>query len=285
MSESRLSYSSANLLKSCSQRYVYYKVDQVDQDPDFNNDTKAFDVGKAFHHVLEHSNHEEININSLCEEAVGNYQLEHEEGLLVKAMVFKYLKLNKASGLKAVFCELGLTTDSFIGFIDAIMVDPEGIWWLVDLKTAARVSDDTYVRLHKDTQLNLYASFVDHIAETLELDPKKFGGIRYRVTTKSKAKPKATESDGAFIKRIYSTIKSYDFIVPAKLLKPKEFFKDHMKLHTKSMKLRSGKEKPMKNYAACFSYFRPCPYWSKCHGAMYTEGVETMECKQAEDYA
>lgn len=273
-----LSYSSANLLKSCSQRYFYYKVAQEEQDSDYVDDTKAFDIGKAFHYVLETNEHKDENVAKLIAMSEETYGLTHDEALMVHGMVLKYLKLHLASGLKALKCELGLSIPEFIGYIDVIMQDKAGYWWIVDLKTAARVSDDTYVRLHKDTQLNLYAKFVPQICEILKLDSKKFGGIRYRVTTKSKSKRKSSESDKDFIVRMYKTVKSYDFVVPAKLLDADNFYEAHMELYKKSIELHEGKAKPVKNFASCFNYFRPCPYWSKCHGHLYSEGPEEIEC-------
>lgn len=273
-----LSYSSANLLKSCSQRYYYYKVVAQDLDADFEDSTKAFDIGKAFHYILETNNHEDKNVGKLTVLAKATYDLEEDEALMVKGMVLKYLKLHLSSGLKAIKCELGLSIPEFIGYIDALMEDKEGLWWIVDLKTAARINPDTGVRLHRDTQLNLYAKFVPQICEILKLDSKKFGGIRYRVTTKSKAKRKATELAKDFVIRMANTVKSFDYVIPAKLLDPDAFYADHMDLYKKSIALHEGTQIPVKNFAACFNYFRPCPYWSKCHGNLFSNEVEEIEC-------
>ena len=280
----KLSYSSAGLIKSCTQRYYYYKVEQADIDIDYQDDTNALDVGKAFHFILETNGHTDKDVSKLAEEAAENYYLSTRDKLLVIAMVLKYVKLHKESGLHVLACEVPLNSEEYLGFADVILGNPETKeWWIGDLKTASMISKDTGVRLHRDTQLNLYSYFKDQIAEELGLDPKKFAGIRYRVTTKSKANPRVNESDAAFVKRMFKAVDSYDYSVPVKLLDPKKFYKDHLDIQKLAIKLKDGKVKPMKNYQACFNYFRPCPYWSRCHGSNFTDKSLGISCLSTKD--
>ena len=274
--DTRLSYSSANLLKNCSQKYYYYKVAGVPKDPDSEENNEAFNVGKAFHWVLEENKHTEKDLLRLLEAAVKSFEVEEHQGM-IHAMLLRHLQCHQESGLEVVACEVGLGTDDFVGYIDAVLQDPDsGEWWITDLKTASRLSDILVARLHLDAQLNLYAAFADKVAELFKLDPQLFKGCRYRVTTKSVLKKKTTESYNDHVKRTAKNVKSYDYIVPLERMDPKAVMKDHKKLHAMSLKLRSGKAKPHKNTSFCDSFFRPCEYWSQCYGATFTELKDSL---------
>jgi len=268
--DTRLSYSSATLLKNCSQKYFYYKVAGVARDEDAEVNYDAFNIGKAFHWVMETNNHSEDNFHDLLDQAVKTFEVEEARGM-IHAMLLRYLQVHKKSGLEVVHCEFELTTDLFIGFIDVILKDADGNWWIGDLKTAARYSEITAAKLHNDVQLNLYASFAKEIASYFKLDPNKFRGARYRVTTKSVLKKKVTESYADHVKRTANNVKSYDIVIPLEKMDPKGVFAEHKKLHTRSMKMREGKLKPEKNLSQCDSFFKPCEYFSQCHGKCFTE--------------
>jgi hypothetical protein len=272
-----LSYSSLTLLKNCSMKYYNYKVAQVAKDPDSEDNMEAFNVGKAFHWILEESKHTEENLDKLLEQAIKAFEVEDHKSML-HAMVLRYVKLHQKSGLQLIKCELGLETDIFIGFVDAIMLDPNtNKWYIVDLKTAKILPKTTFARLKTDTQLNLYSYFKDDIALLLGLDRSNFGGARYRVVTKSSLTQKATESYHAHVIRTAKNIKAYDIIIPASQLDPKGAFQEFKKAHTKSMKLRKGTLKPEKNLSYCDSFFRPCEYWSQCHKDTFTKCKDELE--------
>ena len=272
--DTRLSYSSATLLKNCSMKYYHHKVANTARDPDAEQNYDAFNVGKAFHFVMEENNHSEDKLDELLTAACKAFEVEEHEGML-KAMLLRYLQVHKKSGLRAIMCELSLSTPLFIGFIDVILIDDKTQeWWIADLKTAARYSPVTAAKLAQDTQLNLYCSFAQEIAETagLGLDFKKFMGARYRVTTKSALKRKITESFREHVLRTAKNVKSYDVIVPKEIMDPQGFFAEHKKLHAKTLRLRKGTLKPEMNRSYCDSFFKPCEFWSQCHGGKtYTE--------------
>jgi len=274
--DTRLSYSSATLLKNCSQKYYYYKVAGVAKDPDAEENYDAFNIGKAFHWVLETNGHTESRLEELLEEACNTFEVQGSKSM-IHAMLLRYLQVHQESGLEVVHCEFELSTDIFIGFIDVILKDSEGNWWIADLKTASRFSEITAAKLHNDVQLNLYASFSKEIGEYFGLDPKKFKGARYRVTTKSVLKQKVDESYYAHVKRTAKNVKSYDIIVPLDKMNPKKTFEEHKELHKDTLKMREGKLKPVKNLSWCDSYFKPCEYWSKCHGCTFTECKESVD--------
>lgn len=275
--DTRLSYSSATLLKNCSQKYYYHKVSMPGRDIDADVNYDAFNVGKAFHWVMEENMHTDEDLDELVTAACSTFEVETSQSM-IHAMLLRYLQCHKASGLTAVYCELGLDTKDFIGFIDVILKDEAtGDWWLGDLKTAKIVAATTFARLKKDVQLNLYASFAPWIADELGLDLKKFRGCRYRVTSKSVLKRKISESYYEHVRRTAKNVKSYDIIIPIEEMQPNETFKEHKRLHAQTMKMREGKVKPSKNLSYCDSFFKPCEFWSQCYGKTFTEMKDELE--------
>jgi len=281
MSDLKLSYSSSNLLKGCQQRFYYYKSNQ-DKDSDYEDNTDALTIGTSFHHVLEMSKHEKPEkITDLLDECVDQFNLQIDKVPLVHAMVIKYLRLHKEVGLECVTCEIEIGNDDFLGFVDAILKDPKtGKWWIVDLKTAARIYGSLYQKLKTDTQLNLYAYFAPMIAKELKLKPEDFAGCRYRVTTKSVIKQRKTEEYVDYVMRLVKTIKTYDIVIDKKYLKPEETYKRHMIDHELSEKIQTGQVPPVKNFNYCDAFFRPCPYFSNCHGGLYTETARDLQINE-----
>lgn len=273
--DTRLSYSSATLIKNCEQKYFWYKVAQVAKDADSEDNDTAFNVGKCFHYVLEENNHSEDNLEDLLISGCKAFAVEDYQAML-HAMLLRYLQVHYKSELEVIHCELAMSNNEFIGFIDVIMKDYKGYWWIVDLKTASRYSEITAAKLHNDVQLNLYSYFADLIACQFDLDPKKFAGARYRVTTKSTIKSKAGESYTAYVKRLAKSIKSYDIIIPIDKMNPKGFYNEHMEAHARSLELRAG-EAPKRNFSYCDSFFRPCEYFSQCHGKCYSDLKNEVE--------
>ena len=282
--DTRLSYSSAQLIQNCEQKYMHYKVLGTPKDLDASDSTEAFDIGKAFHQYLEDSLHSELpemdeQIARVCKE----FHVEHQF-LMIKAMLKKYLLMHTASGLEVAVCEPQINDPTTIGFIDVILFEPAtGAWWVTDLKTSGRFMPSIAAKLPKDYQLNLYSKFAGRIAAALNLDPDNFAGCRYRVTTKTTTKRKGGESDEAYYRRLFNAVQSYDLIVPKETLDIEGTWELHQKNHARSMELRNGAE-PKKNFSNCESYFKPCEYWSHCHGSTNTKCQSLVQIKTADDY-
>lgn len=277
-----LSYSSAQLLNNCEQRYWHYKVNATPHDSDYDEDKKAFNVGKTFHEVLEFNNHTDEKVQELLKDACKKYGTEDEK-LMIFAMLTKYLELHQLSGLKCIACELQINSDEVIGFIDAIMVDEQGYWYICDLKTAGMWKESKLNELASDYQLNLYASFAERMAGVLELDADKFKGCLYRVTTKSKLKQGGSESDQAYYKRLLKSVKSIDVFIPKENLRVEKIWERHLENYNRSTELRNG-EAPTRNFSYCMSFFSPCPYWSQCHGDINSECDNKVIMNTAETF-
>ena len=270
-----LSHSSASTLLECEQRYAYYKVDGFPNDPDYVK-SDALAIGSAFHKVLEDSRHEKpesIRKAILACVEDPEIRLPESEVLLLHAMILKYLRLHKQMGFKVLAIEIGIETKEVIGYIDAVMEDHQGMWWIVDLKAKKSLSPTEIAMLKTDPQLNLYAAHAGMIADMLKLDVKKFGGCRWRVVTKTTAKQKTGESEADYVARLAdSNVKAYDIPVPFDEAAAAERLETHLALHKRTKSL--AKSKPIKNFKACNSYFSPCPYWSRCYGKTYSESLD-----------
>ena len=138
-------------------------------------------------------------------------------------------------------------------------------------------------RLPRDYQLNLYAKFAELFSRYLELDPKKFKGCLYRVTTKTTISQKSNESVDAYFNRLYKTVKSMDVFIPVENMDIENVWKRHLESYERSMALRNG-EAPTRNYSYCESYFRPCPWWSQCHGDINSKCCDKVILNTAESF-
>jgi hypothetical protein len=260
------------LIQSCEQRYSHYKITNTPKDSDYV-ESEALGFGKAFHQVLENTLHAYWN-EDLLVKAMADNNVDMEDSQLISIMLEKYVAFRKASGLKVIKCEFGIDTSSYIGFIDALAIDPTSKkWWIVDLKTSARHDPNLIPQLAKDMQIGLYSHFVPEIeAHHDELKGYTFGGFKYCQTIKSKA---------TTFKGLEAGVKVYEITIPASLIKEGEAWGHFSDVYSRAVELHNG-ESPRKNYSSCFNYFSPCPYFSKCHGLEFTKSnkeitVETIE--------
>ena len=273
----QLSQSSMKTLFSCPAKYAHKKVFNTPMDADYE-EADSLGFGKAFHKVLEESLHTNATDKSILN-AMEEFNVEKDQKDPLTHMLNNYLKVHKASGLKVIKCELQIATPEFIGYIDFIAIDNSGGWWLGDNKTAGRHDPSILSRLHRDYQLNLYSHFVDWIQNALpELEGRVFRGFRYRQSIKSKAKT---------LKGLIEGTPTYDIIVEASALEPKKAWEEFLLAHSVAESLHNGEE-ARRNYGACNDYFRPCEYFSQCHGNLASQPsksvfVHTLESLQDDD--
>lgn len=276
--DTRLSYSSANLLRNCEKKYQYYKVKKIEKDSDANRDESHFAIGKAFHYVLEMSMHKKPEkMMGLLEEAVQKEGLKEESIGLVHAMLLQYLRLRAKGDFEAVACEYYIDGKTTLGFVDLIEKRPNGDWCISDLKTAASFYESKISELPRDRQLNLYGSYYKEIAKKYNLDPEKFIGCRYLVTTKSKAVQQKKETYPEYVMRLVEkkSVKSFAIFIPKVLMDLEGARAEHDAFYKRSMQIRKGTGvAPKPNYTYCMSYFRPCEWFSQCHGKTYSQFQE-----------
>jgi hypothetical protein len=273
-----LSYSSSTLLLNCEMKYYLKKVAKVEPDSDAPIDTLAMDVGSVLHRCLELCRHDlpGFKVKTLldvCEE-YGIPDDGHQRPMLW-GMLRKYKDLHEKVGLRARAVEMELVDPDFVGYVDVILENPEsGEWWITDLKTAASVSKFLRSRLHKDRQLNIYA---EKIARMADYDLKGFRGCRYRVVTKTKIKAREGESFSKTSDRMYKSVRAYDFAIPLEALDPKTEGKHFDSLRKRQVSLWKGTRKPVRNLTYCEAYYRPCEYWSQCHGSEFSAEPKVVE--------
>ena len=280
MSESKklkISYSGSNTLLGCNRKYYYQKIKKVEYDPDFDDNTKALRLGKGFHEILEYCFHGEKPLTKLMIQKSfenNDIDLPTDQGMIL-GMIQRYIPLHKKGGLKCVGIEMKIGNDDYVGYIDAIMSDVHGNWWIVDLKTAARLSGSLLSRLAMDPQLNVYSHFAGQVADEYNLDLDKFSGVRYRVTTKANIKCNARESLQEFSRRVYDRTESYDIGIPVKDLQPAKVYDHLMRLLAQARGMEEkGESEIAQNFGFCESYFRPCPYWSRCYGHTFSKAAD-----------
>jgi hypothetical protein len=266
-----LSPSSLQLFQSCSRKYYLKKVAKVDIDPDQKEDTEALNIGKAFHKVLEDTKHDVTGIKyAQVEKTAKGYDLDPEfHAPMIFAMLGAYKKVHDKAALRAIACEVEVETETFYGFVDAIFHDFSGKWWIADIKTAASYTPGLVPSLPKHQQLNLYAAHADVIAKMLGLEMADYGGIRYRVTTKSRIGRKAGEQLKDFIERLSKSVQSYDVVIPKEIMSPSDALEVHLDAFAR-VKSKEENNFP-RNYTSCYLFYRPCEFWSRCHGRKYSD--------------
>lgn len=255
-------------LNKCQQKYHHYKVAGTPKDADYE-ESEALGLGKAFHQVLEKTLHTDYN-EALIMEAMADHEVDEEDHMLLTVMLKKYCEYHNKSGLRVIKCELGLSTPLYTGFIDAIAQGETG-WWIIDLKTASRFDETLLPRLPLDMQLNLYAYFAEEIQHALKDAPYNlkgpFLGCRYRQVTKSKAGTMSGLEKGITVR---------DIEIPVHLMNPQLAWETFLESHQVAIELHNGVA-PRKNYSACFDFFRPCEYFSQCHGDLFSKSKDKVK--------
>lgn len=271
-----LSPSSLSLFQGCQRRYFHKKVAVTKPDDDFTDDVESLNIGKAFHKCLEDTRHvlDGYTFGQAVEVCKAHGLTEFTHVPLILAMLGKYKKAHAKSGLRAIACEVLIETDAFYGIVDVVLVDASGNWWIGDMKTAASYRPDLVPTLPMHPQLNLYAAHVKELSEQLELNAARYMGCRYRLTTKSKLKRMDDEGTGQYVARLAKAVKSIDFILPKEIMRPKIALGIHLAATKAIEKAKADEKKFERNYANCFSYFRPCEFFSHCHGKQFSHLME-----------
>jgi hypothetical protein len=270
-----LSYSSMSEILGCEQKYAYRKVLKCEPDEDYSEQTDAMDLGKVLHKCLELCKHDlnGFKYPQLITEIEEYESLSPDtHGPLIWSMLRRYKHLHESVGLKPLHIELELTSKKeYTGFVDLVLEEEKGIW-ITDIKTAAWASKFLPSRLSRDPQLNLYVHYYNKIMKP----QKPILGCRYRVCTKTKLKRKKDESLKAYANRIYDSINSIEYVIPIEAMNPEEIVETTFKKARARQKALYKDGVATKNFGYCDSYFRPCQFWSKCHGKQYSEdfGVE-----------
>lgn len=268
-----MSYSSACLINSCERKYWLTKVAKVPIDTDCKEDSEPFLYGNVYHTILENVKHRRVpDLREQVIKFARARDMTREQIFKVYAMVSRYLTAREDTGLQEKVGELRFQTKDYIGFIDSIITDAAGVnWWILDLKTSTQIGKALGARVHRDLQLNFYASFVPMLCQDLKLEEKNFRGVRYSICTRPQAKPKKTETMKEFALR--AKVNYDEYVVDAKDLRTdiaSKFLETARKKQLELFELKDI-EQTTPNFTSCESYFKPCSYWSRCYGKNVTD--------------
>jgi len=271
-----LSYSSMNELLGCEQKYCWRKVLEVEPDEDYKQETDAMDIGSVFHKCLELCKHD---LNGFkfptlieCIEEFPDTLSVKTHAPLLWAMLRRYKLLHEDAGLKPSHIELELLDPKdYKGYVDVVLEEEKG-YWITDIKTAASISRFLNSRLAGDRQLNLYVHYFEKIVKP----DKPILGCRYRAVTKSRLKQKKDETFKEFCNRIYAGINAYEYIIPIELMNPESAVNTFKKVQKRQKQLHKTGV-PVRNFNHCESYFRPCEFWSRCHGKKFSDDFGLTE--------
>jgi PD-(D/E)XK nuclease superfamily len=267
----RLSYSGGNLAMKCHRKWYLKYVLKVSVDADSQDDALALREGKAMHTVLEYSYRDASNYKEeYLITAARENNLDDASLYKVYACLYSYYRLHAPSGLRVAGTEVEVGDETYVGYIDSIMVDKNGYWWMEDTKSSGMVMETIFSRLEEDQQLNLYAFYAPQVAEKLKLSLHKFAGARYRVVQKPRIVPRVNEPLKDFARR--ADAKAYDVEIPVTAMNPAKAYQLHMQLRGSLLNLTEETACP--NRQSCIDYNRPCEYWSHCH-----KGKTFTECK------
>jgi len=281
---SGLSPSGLALYSTCARKFAHkYKL-KTPVDSDVVEDYEAFEVGKAFHQVLENTRHNVAGIKyAEVFDTVATFKVEdpNTAAPMIFAMLSKYRQVFEKMGLEVAVCEMSVETETFYGIVDVVFKEKDsGKWWIGDLKTAASFSPALIPTLPRHPQLNLYAAHADLVAYGAGLNPSDFQGCRYLLTTKSRLIRKKTESLPDYISRLSKSVRSYDFKIPKEKMHPVDILRalEAVKVFTSGAE---NLEQYPQVWGSCNQWNRPCEYFSRCHGGMFSE-LQTIEVIQSE---
>jgi len=273
----QLSYSAADKLIGCEQKWAFEKVLHLPVDPDASTDTIPLRFGSAFHSIHEWCEHElgyfEDKEDEYISKALAEQQLSYEEhACILHSCVKASLILWKQTGLRIKACEVKIEDEDYVGYVDFVAICPTTeSWWIGDLKTTGR-TDNISARLYRDPQLSLYCFRKELIAAILGLDVKKFQGALYRETIKPKIVVKKGEKPAAFSRRAIA--ESQIYIIKAEDISDAQVHV-HKMLHARAMEIAAGRM-PLRNYKNCLAYNKRCEYWSRCYGKLGSECASEM---------
>ena len=274
-----MSISSATLQDSCLRKYFLKKIMRVAPDDDNVDDTDALRLGSAYHQVIELCQHDAKNYTTeIFEQACVEHKLGDKQRFTTYSCLTAYFKFRTKSQLRAVGCEieLGDENDGFIGYIDVVLVDKNGYWWITDLKTSGALSATVAARLPEDRQLSLYARYHSFVAAKCGLDDSKFAGVRYSSVAKSRTVVRATETMQQYAVRADTNIIEVE--IPHWMLNPTDSWDWVVAARDRAMSLAASEDAWPPRHKACYEWNRPCEHWSHCHGGRtFTKSLEVVK--------
>jgi hypothetical protein len=274
-----LSNSMVSEFKTCERKFVYNYILNKDADSD-HIIPKYFNFGNAYHDILDQTQHDSSKFTmDLLHNVSDKYQLDpvYEKAKLVQCLLL-YYKEHVKSGLQIIATEVYFK-GSNAGTVDAIAIDKDSNWWIVDLKTAASLSNMRPEMLNVDPQMALYTYHSEDIKKVTEeltgIKLNEFKGIRLREVTKAKErKKKEVEDFDSFYQRL-KPIEYRELVLDANYVETEEvkFFMEveSERVQDSLKRFIDGGEnikQVPRNVRNCTDPITKsvCPFFSTCHG-------------------
>lgn len=269
----RHSNSSVNVGKLCKRKWFYKYIEKRDVDSNWKP-SSALKIGRIVDACLT-SWKEDYSLMTM--ERVKSFGLEEnasDEQIIKAAACLRAFYANFPRNRRIIASQFELRDESYLGYVDAIIVDDQtGLWFEADYKTASDFDPMIEIKLKNDQQVSLYLEHAGIIAFVLGLDMEKFGGFLYIEMSKSKQKMRLTPTktkEAMTFDEFNALIKDSQY--RETVILPTDINKDAVSgfyFHAKDLeKIKAIEDAPMCQQN-CMAYHSPCEYYSACYGVEY----------------
>jgi ATP-dependent helicase/DNAse subunit B len=244
----KVSASELNALYECPRKWFYRYICKLDKPKDY------IVLGRCFHEYLEGKKAEDIDLAGLPTGA-DDYRW------WIEKMGNNFWENVPQSSVKK--SELWVESYGYKGKIDKIQTNGDS-WYIMEVKTAAQISEEKLNMLASDLQLTGYVAHAAEVASELGLDPAKFGGVSYVQCRKPKKGTKDLNRWQA------ETLVQF---VPSSLFsEAKRNWYMQKDMGTMLMDMAMAKYRKRNNAMDipicsrnCIGSFGPCDYFDECH--------------------
>jgi hypothetical protein len=269
------SQSAMRVLTDCERKFQHAYVLHTVRDVDYVEPT-YFRFGSALHALAERTRHDFAALTpEMVEGACMEYRLDWEkDGAKLVAMLREYSERHMASvvsqGIEILALELELVTRDWVMYIDAVLRNSLGMWWMADLKSASEFDPVVENKMRHDAQVNLYMAHAHLVAEKLGLDMAKFVGFEYREIMKPKERLKKSETRAELIERMVPPIR---FTLLSSQYEGTNLVVEQMgRQLERARAMFTSSDGITENRSLCHAKGTTCPYYSRCNGGKtYTQ--------------
>lgn len=186
------SYSRVSLFNDCPYHFKLRYIDKLTEIPDLTNAANPLIIGHALHTGIEH------DVERALEEYYNSFPVLTdaiiEEAIKLEILIPKVKQfLQQFEGFEFIH-EYKLDHPNYIGFVDLILVAPDGTCMVVDFKYSNNIQN--YL---ESGQLHIYKDY-------LEMEGFKVSRLAYLFVPKTSIKQKENEDLFHFRKRLVKTV-------------------------------------------------------------------------------
>ena len=258
----RVSVSQLKTSLRCGREWVFRYVLKYPDKP-----SDAIKIGRVFHKLCEGDSLSFSHISSLEDRPWGAY---------FRRMLAAHA-LERRKYAPNFLREQTYEKDGDIKMIvDEIARNDKGEWWIVENKSSTNALGLKAKMLASDLQIGLYSAYRKDYATEWWLDPDKYQGCVYIVTTKPAERRKTFKRGGfsvpetleAWGERMTSSAESVlvDQVDEKGAIATRDFGRKCIDYYLRVYdKYQDWRPIPIRS-ESCMRYGKPCPYFSFCHG-------------------